>query len=156
MAQISINDLNILKASEVIELGIEFAEDVCYSGDYGEQVFNKPKEEGGTPISGLLYEKYSNDKLAYYSAYENGILHGVTVEFYRSGKVREYKLMEKGVVTGKSFSWFESGKVKSIAESKFGFKIHYQEWDEDGTLMKIKQEPTSFEKEMISKYNLEA
>ncbi|MCR2803392.1 toxin-antitoxin system YwqK family antitoxin [Paenibacillus soyae] len=113
-------------------------------------------EEGGTAVIGLLYEKYPNGTLAYYSYYENGIPHGVTVEFYRDGKVKEHKYMENGTIAGKSISWHENGNIKAIAENKYGFKVHYREWDENGSLIKEKQEPTAFEQEMITKYDSKA
>ncbi|MFF2484297.1 toxin-antitoxin system YwqK family antitoxin [Paenibacillus sp. NPDC058071] len=153
MEEKKMNELNILTASEVMELGIEFIEDVCYSGEYGQQVFNKPMEEGGTAITGLLYEKRANGALAYYSFYENGIPHGVTVWFYQSGKVREHTNMERGTTTGRSISWFESGKVKSVTEKKYGFKVYGREWDENGNSIEVKNGPTDFEKIMITKYD---
>lgn len=156
MEEINTNELNILVYSEVVNLGTEFIGEVCYSGEYGEQVYNKPMEKGGTVISGLLYERYPNDTLAYYSFYENGIPHGVTVEFYRNGQLKEYKYMEKGTIDGKNILWFESGVVKLIAENKYGFRLHYLEWDESGNLIREKQEPTTFEKKMIEKYDLES
>ncbi|MEH7110365.1 toxin-antitoxin system YwqK family antitoxin [Bacillus sp. JJ1764] len=156
MEKLNINDLNIMTKEEVVNLGIEFTDDICYSGQYGDQVFDKPMEEGGAAITGILYEKNPNDTLAYYSFYENGIPHGVTVEFYQNGKVREHKYMEKGTITGRSISWFDSGKIKSVIDYKYGFRLHSREWDENGNLIKVKQEPTAFEKEMITKYDLEA
>lgn len=153
---VNINQLNILTIPEILNIGIEFTDEVCYSGRYGEQVFNKPMEEGGGAFTGLLYEKYPNGTLAYYSFYENGIPHGVTVEYYQNGNVKEYKCMVKGTISGKSISWFESGEIKSVAENKYGFKLCFQEWNKSGKLIKEKQEPTDFEKEMIAKYEQES
>ena len=152
MKEIDTNDVTVLTIEKVINLGIEFKDEVCYSG----QVFNKPMEEGGIPITGLIYERNINGTLAYYSFYENGIPHGVTVEFYKSGNGRAHKYMENGTITGRSISWFDNGEIKSIGEYKYGFIIQYKEWDDNGMLLKEKQEPTDFEKEMIIKYDLES
>ncbi|WP_340398980.1 hypothetical protein [Paenibacillus sp. FSL H8-0079] len=51
-------DYNLLSIEEVLLEGIEFEGEVCFSGKYGQEVFDKPIEDGGHPISGLLYERY--------------------------------------------------------------------------------------------------
>ena len=155
MEELNMSNINIMTMDEVINQGIEFTDEICYSGQYGEQVFDKAMEDGGVPITGLLYEKNRGNSLAYYSFYENGIPHGVTVEFYESGKVREYKNMDKGTISGRCVTWFENGKIKSLAYYKYGFKIFSEEWNEEGNLIKVKKEPTDFEKEMIAKYDSE-
>ncbi|SFX12060.1 hypothetical protein SAMN04487866_101604 [Thermoactinomyces sp. DSM 45891] len=155
MEEIHIDDLNILTPSEVIKIGTEFEGEVCFSGEFGQQVFTKPMEEGGSVFSGLLYEKYPNGSLAYYSFYDNGIPHGITVGFYPDKTVSSYKNMCRGTVHGKEFVWFENGLVKSIAERKFSFYTHFREWDESGNLINLKKEPNEFEKEMIHKCELD-
>ncbi|SDZ34493.1 toxin-antitoxin system YwqK family antitoxin [Thermoactinomyces sp. DSM 45892] len=154
MEEIHIDDLNILTQSEVIKIGTEFEGEVCFSGEFGQQVFTKPMEEGGSVFSGLLYEKYPNGSLAYYSFYDNGIPHGITVEFYQDKTVSSYRDMDKGTINGREFVWFENGLIKSIADCKFSFYIHFREWDRNGNLINLKQEPNEFEKTMIHKYEL--
>lgn len=47
--------MKILSEREVIEKGIEFDGDVvCFSGVYGQQVYNRPMEMGGEPVTGLV------------------------------------------------------------------------------------------------------
>ena len=48
-------NVKTLSVEEVLKEGIEFAGDVCYSGEYGQQVYSEPMEDGGEPITGLLY-----------------------------------------------------------------------------------------------------
>lgn len=77
-----IKNINILSEDKVFENGIEFAGDVCFSGIYGQQVYTRPMEEGGEPLAGLLYERYKNGHIVYYSYYKNGAKNGEFVRFY--------------------------------------------------------------------------
>lgn len=146
-------NFNILSKEEVFLKGIEFADDICFSGKYGKEVFDKPMEDGGKSITGLLYERYKNGSLAYYSYYKNGVPAGDYVKFYENGKVKSFQRMVKSVISGKSTSWFENGNVKSIAEYKYGYTISYKEWNINGEIITEKLEPDEFEKSMIDKYN---
>ncbi|MFF0829888.1 toxin-antitoxin system YwqK family antitoxin [Brevibacillus sp. NPDC003359] len=146
-------EFNLLSLEKVLLEGIEFADEVCFSGKSGQEVFDKPIEDGGKPVSGLLYERYKNGNLVYYSYYKNGVAEGDYVKFYENGKVESFQRMNKGVILGKSTSWYENGVVKSIAECKYGFRITYREWNIDGELITEKIEPSEFEKEMIDKYD---
>ncbi|GAS83207.1 toxin-antitoxin system YwqK family antitoxin [Paenibacillus amylolyticus] len=146
-------DYNLLSIEEVLLEGIEFEGEVCFSGKYGQEVFDKPIEDGGHPISGLLYERYKNGNMAYYSYYKNGLSEGNYVEFYEDGKAVSFQQMIKGVVHGKSNCWYKDGNIKSVAEYKYGFKLIYKEWDANGLLLTEKTEPSDFEKEMIDKYD---
>ncbi|RRJ61883.1 hypothetical protein EHV15_01985 [Paenibacillus oralis] len=147
------DEIKILTKEEVLLKGIEFIDDVCFSGDYEDQVFDRPMEDGGKPITGLVYEKYNNGNLAHYCYYVNGIPEGDYATFYESGKLEGFKRMSKGAIIGKSFSWFEDGSIRVIAESLYGFKITYKEWNEKGELIKEKVEPTQFEKDTIKKWS---
>lgn len=40
-------DVNILRMEDVLLTGIEFTDDVCFSGNSGQEVFDKPIEDGG-------------------------------------------------------------------------------------------------------------
>lgn len=42
--------LNIKTKAEILKEGIEFSGDVCFSGEYGQQVYDKEMEDGGHPI----------------------------------------------------------------------------------------------------------
>ncbi|MEO2211603.1 hypothetical protein ABGV40_12235 [Paenibacillus amylolyticus] len=149
-------DVNILRMEDVLLTGIEFNDDVCFSGNSGQEVFDKPIEDGGKPISGLLYERYDNGNLAYYSYYKNGLADGDYVNYYESGRISSFQKMSKGVITGEFISWFENGNHKSIANYKYGFAITYREWDIEGVLINEKLEASEFEKKMIEKYDARA
>lgn len=147
------NEIQILTEDEVFNKGIEFDGDiVCFSGIYGQQVYNRPMEEGGEPVNGLVYEKYKNGHIAYYSYYENGISNGEFVEFYESTKIKKFRIMKKGTVCGESIEWFESGSVKSREYCKYGIVVSYEEWDENGNLVDKKTEPSDSHKKLLAKY----
>lgn len=39
-------NIKVLSQEKIVEKGIEFVGDICYSGEYGQQVFDKYMEEG--------------------------------------------------------------------------------------------------------------
>lgn len=143
----------IMTVNEVVHQGIEFADEVCYSGISGKELYDKPMEEGGIAIIGLIYENYKNGNLAYYSYYVNGIAEGENVNFFESGKVESYKQMIKGVISGDYMSWFENGSLKAVGIYKYGFKVIYREWNIKGELIKEQLQPGEFEQSMIDKYD---
>ncbi|GGJ09794.1 hypothetical protein GCM10008022_18670 [Paenibacillus hunanensis] len=144
---------NILTKDEVMTQGTEFTDNVCYSGLSGQELYNRPVEEGGEPISGLVYEKNRDGNIAYYAHYINGIEEGEYVEFFDNGLPVLYRQMIKGTVYGMYISWHENKRVKIIAQYRHGFKTSYKEWDKSGIIIKEKVELSSFEKEMIEKYD---
>lgn len=147
--------LEILSKEEILEKGYNFDGDIiCYSGEYDQQVCDSPTEEGGTPITGIVYELYENGNLNYYSYYVDGLLDGETVSFYEDGEIKSFNNMLKGTRHGKTIYWYENGDKKSESESKYGFDLYYKEWDKYGNLVKEEKEPSEFEKKMIEKYDM--
>jgi antitoxin component YwqK of YwqJK toxin-antitoxin module len=142
----------ILSKQEILEQGIEFKGDVCYSGEYGQQLFNLPMEEGGESINGLVYEKYSNGNINYYSYYENGIKEGEYVTFYESGKIKSYCIMQLGQILGRHIVWYQNEKIKLYEECKYGIVISAKKFNEEGKLVSEKIEPNTFEKDLLAKY----
>lgn len=145
-------DINILSQDEVFKNGVEFTGDVCYSGEYGQQVFNLPMEEGGESITGLVYEKYSNGNINYYCYYESGIQNGEAVVFYESGKIKGYCIMQRGQILGENIIWYENENIKLVEDCKYGIVVSYKKFDKKGNLIDEKIEPNSFEKELLAKY----
>lgn len=143
----------ILTIDEVVAEGTEFTDDVCYSGISGQELYDKPLEEGGKPISGLVYEKNRDGNIAYYAHYINGIEEGEYVEFFDNGLPALYRQVIKGTTHGMYVSWHKNRQVKILAEYKYGFKKSYKEWDEYGNIITEQLEPGTFEKEMIEKYD---
>lgn len=103
--------MSYLSIDEVMRRGIEFTGDVCYSGEYGQQVYTKEAEDGGTPVEGILYERYDNGKICYYCFYHDGILDGQRVRFYETGKIKSCCVMDKGTIDGEHIEWYENGNI---------------------------------------------
>ena len=135
----------ILTKEEVIQRGIEFAGDVCYSGRYGQQVYTREMEDGGLPVEGILYEYYPNGALNYYCYYKNGISHGVSVRFYESGHLKSYCIMDMGTIDGDDIEFYENGQVKQKRYSKYGVIMKNTEYDEEGNVTAEKTQMTEGE-----------
>ena len=143
--------MKYLSLDEVISVGTEFIGDVCYSGEYGQQVYTKDVEEGGIPLEGILYERYSNGLLNYYSFYSNGIANGQRVRFFESGKVKSHCIMDTGTIDGEYIEWYENGNIKLKKDCKYGLVLKMQEFDESGNLLKEKKQLSDDEKCIFEK-----
>ena len=144
--------MNFLEQKIVEENGIEFAGDVCYSGEYGEQVYTKEKKEGGIPVNGLVYEKYKNGNISYYCYYTNGVENGEKVCFYESGNVESYCMMKDGKISGKLTTLFDNGLIKRIEYIKYGIKLYLCEYDRQGNIIKEQEEIKEENKFLYDKY----
>lgn len=144
--------LKVKTKEEILKEGIEFAGDVCFSGEYGQQVYNKEMEDGGYPITGIVYEKDNNENILYYAFYEDGVQNGDYVSFYESGKIKEMSIMRAGSKWGESVALYENGKIKHIEECKYGIILTYKDFDVEGKLIKEKKEPNRNEKELLDKF----
>ncbi len=132
--------MEILSAEDVLRNGIEFDGDVCYSGENYDQVCTNEVSEGGVPINGILYERYKNGNLCYYSFYQDGIPHGPCVHFYESGKIQSYCVMDTATVEGEMVELYENGNVKLREYSQYGYTLRMQKFDVAGNLIDEKKE----------------
>lgn len=140
-----------LSQYQVMKNGIEFAGDVCYSGEYGQQVYTKDMDDGGIPLDGILYEMYPNGSINYYCYYSNGVPHGERVRYYESGKIKNFCIMNKGTIDGEYTELYESGIVKKKEFCKYGVVLKMQVFDENGNLVKEKKELSESEKKIYEK-----
>nr|WP_320985926.1 hypothetical protein [Enterocloster clostridioformis] len=145
-------ELKVKTREEILKDGIEFAGDVCFSGENGQQVYNKEMEDGGQPITGLIYEKDNNGNILYYAYYEDGVKNGDYVSFYESGKIKEMSIMKAGSKWGESVVLYENERIKCMEECKYGIILKYKEFDADGILIKEKKEPNDIEKGLLEKF----
>lgn len=145
--------MDILSESYVIENGIEFTGDVCYSGEYDQQVYTTDTENGGVPINGILYEKYKNGKLQYYSYYIDGIANGTEVWFYESGKIKSICSMNGGTIDGEYVEYFEDGSIKLKKNCKYGLVITMHRYDENGHIIEEKNGLTESQKKLYDKWD---
>lgn len=127
-------------ACDVMTKGIEFSGDVCYSGDYGGQVYTNDMYAGGIPVEGILYEKYPGGALNYYAYCKNGIPHGERVRFYESGKIKSYEIMDTGTIDGNHTEWYENGGIKLEKYCKYGLVLRLKEYDRQGNVVREKKE----------------
>ena len=144
--------MKYLSMAEVINKGTEFTGDVCYSGEYGQQVYTKEDIDGGIPVEGILYERYNNGNLCYYCFYHDGIPHGQFVEFYETGKVKSCCVMDCGTIDGEHIKWYENGNIKLKEYCKYGLVLKMQEFYEEGNVIDEKTELNEGEKEIYDKW----
>ena len=123
-----------LSFDEIVKIGREFNDELCWSGEYGQQVYVGEMEDGGVPFEGILYE-YKNGKICYYSDHVNGMDSGEFVRFYDSGKLQSYAIMAFGASDGGFVEWYENGKTKKEGFSRYGIRLIELEYDEDGNLI---------------------
>lgn len=143
----------ILTQKEVIEKGFHFnGDNVCYGGEYGQQVCSISENGIEVPVTGIIYELNKNLSLNNYCYYIQGILNGQYVCFYENGNVKSISYMYKGVKHGKYLQYHEDGRKKSESSYKYGFCESFIEWNSNGKLVKEQTEPTEFDKIMIEKY----
>lgn len=143
----------IMVKKDVLEKGLLFDGDIiCYGGEYGQQVcqiLNNGTEE---PVTGLIYELYSNSNINYYCYYIDGISSGQYVSFYENGKLKSVTSMYRGTRHGDFTEWYKEGNKKVEGIYKYGFCEKITEWNLEGTLIKEQPEPSEFDKVMIEKY----
>ena len=144
--------MNLLSYEKIKAEGLEFTGDVCFSGKYGQQVYDKEIENGGKPINTILYELYPNGGLQYYAYYRDGIPNGERVRFYEDGKVKSYCVMDMGTIDGESKEWYENGVLKINEYCKYGLVLWSKEFDLNGKIIKEKTELNAFEKNLYDKY----
>ncbi|MBE5959440.1 MAG: hypothetical protein E7254_11340 [Lachnospiraceae bacterium] len=127
-----------LSFNEVVKSGREFNEELCWSGEYGQQVYVGEMEEGGVPFEGILYE-YKNGKISYYSDHVDGYDSGEFVEFYDSGELQSYAIMDLGARDGAFIEWYKNGKIKKEGFSRYGVRLIERKYDELGNLINEKK-----------------
>ncbi|MDE6797582.1 MAG: hypothetical protein K2J36_06185, partial [Ruminococcus sp.] len=71
-------------------------------------------DEGGKPVTALIYELFLDGTLANYSYYKDGYEYGSAVEFYKNGRVESYKLFTDGEFY--LYEWYENGNIKEFFE----------------------------------------
>lgn len=132
----------LLSAEYILEHGILVEElvDEYYYDDNGvyhyEQMFDKPKDEGGKPFSGLAYE-LRNGILVGYTEYKDGYQNGDNVTYYLSGTLRRYSRYTD--TENYIYEWYENGTLSYIKHNHRKDNPQYyrtKEFDESGKLLK--------------------
>lgn len=100
-------------------------------------LYDKPKDKGGKPFTGILYNMYEDGKIGYYIFFENGYECGPYATFYANGKPQMHLVKSLHGIVGTSYFWYENGNLKEIRiinedPKDIGWK--YIKWNEDGNL----------------------
>lgn len=134
---------NILTKEYVLNNGIDFDDDDILEQEYlSDRILDNSKEGEGKPFTGLTYEVYPNGNLIYYCYYKNGFKDGDFIEFYNDGKIKSIQHMKRGTISGIESIWYHNGVLKSETKYEYGVCLTFKEWDEEGTLIDEKLEPT--------------
>ncbi|MCM1328682.1 MAG: hypothetical protein NC253_04500 [Ruminococcus sp.] len=132
--------LHLLTKEYVMEHGSrwDYNDDgICWSGEWGDQIYTKPMEEGGVPFSGLIYGLHKNGNLSYYRFVENGAGQGFSVKFYPNGQIQHYIIQRKGTPVGKFYYWYENGILKEENDYYDNYVISTSvSYDENGNIIK--------------------
>ncbi|MCM1472693.1 MAG: hypothetical protein NC040_01445 [Muribaculaceae bacterium] len=111
----------ILSAEYVKANGILWDEDLFTYESYWEngynhyeRLFDKPMDEGGKPVTALIYELFSDGTLSDYAYYKDGYKYGEDVKFYKSGRVSGYTLFMDSEFY--LYEWYENGQIKEFFE----------------------------------------
>lgn len=138
----------ILDKATILQNGINF-ENLAF--EYcSDRILDDYEENGGKPFTGLTYELFEDDKIAYYCFYVDGFPDGDYVRFYPNGAVQGVSKMKKGQST-KSIEWYQDGTIKEAGMYQCGICTSCKKWDEHGTLVYEKVGPTDDERLLIEK-----
>lgn len=133
----------LLSAEYILDHGVSGEEliDEYYYDDNGvyhyEQMFDKPKDEGGKPFSGLAYELRRDGTIVGYTEYKNGYHHGNDVTYYLSGALRRYSRYTD--TENYIYMWHENGTLSFVKHNHRKDDPQYyriKEFDENGKLIK--------------------
>lgn len=137
-------ELEIFSKEYVLEHGVAFDADnftfeCYYKGKiyYNDQLFDMPIDEGGKPVSGIVYTLFPDGELNGYKFYKDGFQNGDDVTFYSSGtpsRFSRYTDSENFI-----YEWYENGNIKLHKENHRHDSVFYyriKEYDESGRLVR--------------------
>ncbi len=102
-----------------------------------ERMFDKPRDNGGKPFSGIAYELYPEGNIRGYTEYNEGYQYGDDVTFYPSGRLQRYSRYTN--TENYIYEWYENGTVSFIKQNNRKDVPHYyrnKEYDENGSIIK--------------------
>jgi antitoxin component YwqK of YwqJK toxin-antitoxin module len=116
--------MKILLLALIMLSGLLFAEEIVQniSDEYLQEIGAKNIDDlevidskvfyKGKVFSGVLYEKYDNDRLKVLENYKDGLLHGSSARWYKNGQKQMEAIFKKGKLNGYFKGWFENGDLK--------------------------------------------
>jgi antitoxin component YwqK of YwqJK toxin-antitoxin module len=90
----------------------------------------------GLPFTGAAYLEYPNSVLKREASYRDGFEEGVVKEWHPNGKLKREWFAIHGRAEGKVTEWHDNGTLKSSGEYESGVELRYEEWSDDGVLVK--------------------
>lgn len=93
-------------------------------------------DEKGEPFSGILFETYSNNALAYEGQYKSGYKMGYQRFWYENGHLEEEFTICWDHPHGSCTAWNENGTLSFEAEYKYGHRIWSRTYDNKENLVK--------------------
>jgi len=91
--------------------------------------------ENGEPYSGVLFEMYSNGRMAYEGKYEDGYKMGYQTYWYENGQLKENTFSCWDNPHGPCKAWSETGDIVFEAEYNYGYKLWSNTYDNLGELV---------------------
>ena len=145
-------NVEIISKTDVLNNGVLFDGDLVDYESITACLLCDSSSGNQIPITGLVYELYSNGNLDYYCNYENGLKNGDYVMFFEDGKIKSFVTMYQGVSHGTEIHWHRNGNMKSESITKYGYDMAKRVWNESGELIAETTEPNDLAKAMIEKY----
>ncbi|WP_314067526.1 hypothetical protein [uncultured Vagococcus sp.] len=143
---------SILSKSYVLQNGVNFEKCLTYGGLHGLSIVRYGENGEEIEFTGLAYEVYGNGNIESYMFVSEGIKQGEVVDFYPNGDVKSISNLDNGAAQGKQYSYYENGQLEVEEERIAGFLMTYTKYDEKGTIIDEKKEPTEFDLLMAKKF----
>lgn len=124
-----------------------------YGGEYGQQLVYT-KNEPETPISGVYYYYFDEDKknnIEVYRYYTDGYMNGQQVHFYRDGRIKSISYCCMGSSIGPRIKFYENGSVKTEEFFIIGKRLCCIEYDNTGNVTKKEFDCTNSDIEYMKK-----
>jgi antitoxin component YwqK of YwqJK toxin-antitoxin module len=90
------------------------------------------------PFTGIVIDKYSNNRLALKDVFLNGLMEGKQEKWYPNGSKMEVRFYKENRKSGEHHGWWENGQMKFeyFIENDIPIKTH-REWYQNGQLYSL-------------------
>ena len=92
-------------------------------------------------VSGVIYERYNNEKFKICAEYVDGVKNGFYNEYYDNGQLRKKYFNKNGSISGEYIEYFEDGKLRLEEFYKDGSILYMTEYRRDSSIRRIKTKP---------------
>jgi antitoxin component YwqK of YwqJK toxin-antitoxin module len=90
------------------------------------------------PFTGIIIDKYPNNRLAFKNVFQNGLMEGKQEKWYPDGSKMEVLFYKENRKSGEHHGWWENGQMKFeyFIENDIPIKTH-REWYSSGQLYSL-------------------